>query len=251
MWGRAEISVRPHLLISGEFFMRLKQILWFAALIAVFTFGIHTGTSALSHTKLTVGGSTSPLSAPITGFNSGDFTFETDWALRIICDEADSNGNVFPGTEIAAAAVIGEFTGGVFDNCMMTGGLPFKLTMSPGANPKVEVEVHPANAGDPIDISITDVDLHLHNMGTPPWACEARATGNLNGTLSPSTSGNNGVLTIKPGFALELQALDGTNSNTPSPSGATCVSQIYTDDLLETTGTLLLDTNGAGDISHS
>ncbi len=221
-----------------------------------------SSTVALSHTSVTVDGSTSPSSVAVTGDNINSVVFTTDWNIVTSCADSTISGNVFPGTPVTPGNVVGELTGFTFSNCFVAGGMPVIIEMNPSATIDFEVNAHPAAAGDPVDVVITGIDAHLHST-TPAiptssnrWACELNAKGTLNATIHPGDSTNDGYVEIHPGFTLnDLRALDGTNTNTDASSSGTgnpttCAGQLQTGDIAEMTGEFTMDTNGAGIISH-
>ncbi|RLV54522.1 hypothetical protein D9V41_15880 [Aeromicrobium phragmitis] len=200
-----------------------------------------------SHTSVTVGGSSSPAGpVAVTGTNTSQIGFETDFGVPLYCDTASVEGNVLRGASVNVGNKVGEITDLLFSDCTATAlDYPVIVTMSAG---DFDVRTHPANAGDPVPVTITGVDAHVRSTGSQPYACEMFAEGSVDAIIHPGAGGVDGSVELVPGsFNLAVTAGDG-NGN---PSTSSCGGEIWTGDVAQPLfGDFALSTGGAGVISH-
>ncbi len=209
------------------------------------------GTSSalgLSHTVVTVGGSGTVGDVAVTGDNTSPIEFDTDWDVHTECSESAITGTIKRGASVAVGTTVGAITDLTFSDCLVGGGMPVVIELVDDA--EFVVDAHPANAGDPIAVRIEGIDAHMHSPGSTTWACEVAATGSVEATITPGAGGVDGTVSINPGsFELDLVALNGAGTGTPSGSGLSCAGQIGTGDVATMDGDFVLDSTGV--ISHS
>ncbi|MGJ9412654.1 hypothetical protein ACHAAC_08075 [Aeromicrobium sp. CF4.19] len=211
-----------------------------------------TGTAFANHTNVTVGGSDSPAGpVDVTGTNTSTISFETNFGVELNCDSSDITGNVLRGASVAVGTKVGEITNLEFTDCTATSlDLPVVVTMSAG---DFVVSGHPANAGDPVPVTIDNVAAHVYSTGSQPWACEMYADGSVDATINPgSTSGPDGEVSLaSSGDDLDITTGDGFGNRQTTPGSPSCGGQVETGDLAGPLGgDFDLDTDGEGAISH-
>ncbi|MBM9463526.1 hypothetical protein JL108_08685 [Aeromicrobium sp. YIM 150415] len=227
-----------------------------AAVLALGTTAAHA-----NHTVVTVGGDGSSNIIDVEGANVNTIAFMTNYGVELRCDSSEIEGFINQGETVAIGNVVGEITSMLFYDCTATSlNIPVTVTMDAGS---FEVREHPANAGDPLEVTITGVEAHMLNVpggGT----CELWAEGSVDATIyAGPTDGVNGAVELaaadfgppETGFDLDVTAGNGSGS----PAASSCGGQIETGDQAgpwyhnEATGVesrFGLDTLGAGDISH-
>lgn len=211
--------------------------------------------SAFNHTETEVGGDKTQVAIPVVGSNDGQIKFMTDWDIPTECDDSSISGWYYPGKPVTPGSpppppapydpydpgnisdgVVGAIESFTLSNCSVN-GMPVTITMDPNANTKFIVDSHPANAGDDVDVIIAEIKANVNGNN-----CTFDAEGFLEATIKPATTGNNGIVEIKPGMNLDIIV---------GGSGMTCATQIQDGDKAEMEGTFEMDTLGKGDIDHS
>jgi|SRR5664279_59027 len=196
-----------------------------------------------SHTVVTVGGVSTPASVPVTGDNTSDITFETNYGVPMLCENSAISGTVERGATVAVGNTVGTIGSLTLSNCTATSlGFDVIVTME---GQDITVRQHPASAGAPIPVDIqVDADVVDTGSGT---ACRFHATGSVRGVINPGSGSPDGTIVLQNGFDLEIDSAGG------SPTGSSCGGEIYAGDLAQALGgdfDLVTSGPNAGPINH-
>ncbi|WP_456698780.1 hypothetical protein [Aeromicrobium sp. P5_D10] len=202
-------------------------------------------------TYITVNGSKAGTSRNFEDLGTSSVAFVTDYGVNINCTNAGIRGTVTPGASVLAGTTIGEVTN-ITATCL-TGVLNMPTNISMGTSAwTIKVRNTPANAGDPIDVTITNMSWYFYRPNCEFFAKAATGVG-VHGTLYPGVGSPDARLTINsiPAYPLELTAYSGTGGRVPA--SGTCGGEILTGDLSNVNGDYALTAYsiGAGPISHA
>lgn len=220
-----------------------------AGLVAMVMTG--AGAAYAHHTAVSIGGNTTPGVVAYTADNDTDeIAFVTNYGVEMRCSIATINGNINRGTAVTvpnSLASIGNLT---FDDCWM-GAFPLQVTMT-GAT--IDVLNHPASAGNPVDVRVTDIDAHIETTD-PNVPCEFDAAGTLDAKIFPGSGGKDAVLELTPalfigpnpvsGFGLDISGVSGCGGEVLNGDKA---GGFYDDELAGVKSAFEVDTAGA--VSH-
>jgi len=192
-------------------------------------------------TVVTVGGVGTAASVPVTGDNTSDITFETNFGVPMTCTDSDIDGTIKRGAAVSMGNTVGTIDTLTLDHCLATSlDFPVVATMT-GQN--ITVRSVPANAGDPIPV---DIEVDADVDGGP--SCNFTAVGSVRGVINPGSGSTDGTIVLGTGLDLTIDTADGTNP------GTSCGGEVVAGDTAEATGgDFDLTTSGAnaGLINHS
>ena len=195
-----------------------------------------------SHTVVTVGGVSTPASVPVTGDNTSDITFETDYGVPMLCENSAISGTVNRGATVSVGNTVGTIGSLTLSDCTATSlGFDVIVTME-GQNIDVRAD---SDSGDPIPVDIqVDADVVDTTSGT---ACRFHATGSVRGVINPGSGSPDGTIVLQNGFDLLIDSAGG------SSTGSSCGGEIYAGDLAQALGgdfDLVTSGPNAGPINH-
>lgn len=195
-----------------------------------------------AHTVVTVGGVSTPASVPVTGDNTNDITFETNYGVPMTCLDSAISGTVNRGATVSVGNTVGTIGSLTLSNCTAT-SLKFDVIVTmEGQDINVRAD---SNSGEPIPVDIqVDADVVDTTSGTQ---CRFHATGSVQGVINPGSGSPDGTIELQPGFDLLIDSAGG------SSTGSSCGGEIYAGDLAQALGgdfDLVTSGPNAGPINH-
>ena len=219
----------------------MKRLTRTAGLAAGITSIVMIGSTAAfaAGTVVTVGGVGTAADVPVSGTNTSDVSFETNFGVPMTCADSDIDGTVARGAAVSVGNTVGTIDTLTLSNCLAT-SLDFPVTATMAAQ-DITVRAD-ADAGDPIAVDI-QVDAVVAGTG-----CNFTATGSVRGVINPGSGSPDGTIDLQGGLDLLIDTAGG------SSSGSSCGGEVFAGDLAEATGgnfDLVTSGANAGPINHS